>query len=83
MHKANGETNTATDAGDEPAKYACRNCGSNEVGGNSDTYPVFRAEGDKLIYLRSESNELGVLALYCNICQRRIEVDDIGEIKIE
>ncbi len=72
----------ATDANNEPAKYACRNCGSNEVGGNYDTYPVFRAEGDKLIYLRSESNERGVLALYCNECGKRVEVDDVGEIVI-
>ncbi len=71
-----------TDANNEPAKYACRFCGSNEVGGNSDTYPVFLAEGDKLIYLRSESNGSGVLALYCNECGKRIEVDDIGELVI-
>ncbi len=64
-------------------KYACRHCGSDEVMGGLDTYPVFLAEGDKLIHLRSESTDMGILALYCHSCGKNIEVEYISEIKIE
>jgi hypothetical protein len=64
-------------------KYACRNCGSDEVRGDFDTYPVFRAEGDKLAHLRSECPDGSVLALYCNECHEPIEIENLAEINIE
>ena len=64
-------------------KYACRQCGSDEVRGGFDTFPVCQAEGDKLIYLRSECPDASVLALFCLQCNERIEVEDLGEIQIE
>ena len=30
-------------------KFACKECGSDEVRGDFDTYPVFRAEDDKIV----------------------------------
>ena len=64
-------------------KYACRNCGSDEVRGDFDTYPVFRAEGDNLVHLRSESAGGSVLTLYCNECQEPIEAEVMSDIAIE
>ena len=44
--------------------------------------PGLQAEGDKIIYLRSETYpELS--ALYCNFCHRDIEIEDIDELIIE
>lgn len=64
-------------------QYACRVCGADEVRGDFDSYQVYIAQGDKLIHLRSESTDPGVLALYCNRCGEEIEIDDITEIEIE
>ena len=64
-------------------KYACTRCGSDEVRGDFDTYQVFLAEGDRLIHLRSEFTDPAILALYCNHCHVRIEIEDLSEIKIE
>ncbi len=63
-------------------KYACARCGSAEVRGDFDTCPVFRAEGDRIIYLRSETYPL-VDALYCNFCHEDIEIQNIDELIIE
>ena len=63
-------------------KYACKECGSDEVRSQFDTYQVFRAEGDKLVHLRSEFPVTGLLALYCNWCDERIQ-GDMAEITIE
>ena len=62
-------------------KYACKECGSEEVRGDFDTYQVYRAEGDKLIYLRSEFTDPVILALYCNdgSCGARI-YEDLDEV---
>ena len=46
-YQRTGGDNMLKASGDEPAKYACRNCGSNEVSTNTETYAVFRAEGDE------------------------------------
>ena len=64
-------------------KYACRECGSDEIRGESDSYPVFRAEDDKIVYLRSETLPGGPSYLYCNECEEPIEADDIGGIEID
>lgn len=64
-------------------KYACPRCGSYEVRGDFDTYQVYLAEGDKLIHLRSEWTDPAVLALYCNMCNERIEIEDLTQIMIE
>ena len=64
-------------------KYACKECGSDEVRSELNGYEVFRAEGDKLIHLRSECMEAGIIELICLSCYTQIEVDDLGSIKIE
>ena len=64
-------------------KYACAECGSDEVRGDFDTYQVYRAEGDKLIHLRSEFTDPAVLALYCTECGESIHIEDLREIEIE
>lgn len=64
-------------------KYGCRRCGSVEVRGGFDTYQVYRAEGDKLIHLRSEFTDPAILSLYCNECDGRIEIEELADIKIE
>jgi predicted RNA-binding Zn-ribbon protein involved in translation (DUF1610 family) len=71
----------ADNTGDGP-KFGCVHCGSDEVRGSLDAYPVFRAEGETLVYLRSESMERGVLALNCHSCGRPIAIDDTGDIVI-
>lgn len=63
-------------------KYACKECGSDEVRSQFDTYQVFRAEGDKLVHLRSEFPVTGLLALYCNWCDEQIQ-GNMAEITIE
>ena len=70
-----------TDTNDRP-KYACARCGSDEVRGDFDTCPVFRAEGNKIIYLRSETYP-EICALYCNFCHEDIEIENIDELIIE
>ena len=64
-------------------KYACRNCGSDEVRGDFDTYQVYRAEGDRLVHLRSEFTDPAILALYCAECHEPIEIGDLAELKIQ
>lgn len=71
------------DSNEVSPKYGCRRCGSVEVRGDFDTYQVYRAEGDKLIHLRSEFTDPAVLSLYCNECGGRIEIGDLCDIKIE
>ena len=63
-------------------KYACKECGSDEVMSQFDTYQVFRAEDDKLVHLRSEFPVTGLLALYCNMCGEQIQ-GNMAEITIE
>ena len=70
-----------TDINDRP-KYACPYCGSAEVRGDFDAYPVFLADGDKLVYLRSETTDAGVLELYCNSCHDLI-TDDLDDVEFE
>ena len=72
-----------TQHGETIPKYACGICGSDEVRGDFDSYPVFLAQDDKIIYLRSETIVAGLSALYCNQCDEEIESDDYGEIEIE
>ena len=64
-------------------KYACTRCGSVEVRGDLDTYQVYLAEDDKLIHLRSEFTDPAILALYCNACGERIQIENLSEITIE
>ena len=72
----------STNNNDIRPKYACTRCGNNEVRGDFDTCPVFLAEGDRIIYLRSETYpELS--ALYCNRCHEDIEIEDLDELIIE
>ena len=72
------------DNNDNRPRYACSICGSDEVRGNFDTYPVFLAEGDRLVYRRLESTDAGIEALYCNECHEQIEIDDneLGNLDI-
>ena len=70
-----------TDINNRP-KYACFHCGNTEVRGDFDTCPVFRAEGERIIYLRSETYPL-IDALYCNRCHADIEIENIDELIIE
>lgn len=44
--------------------------------------PVFRAEGERIIYLRPETYPL-VDALYCNRCHADIEIENLDELIIE
>ena len=67
---------------DAPPKYACTHCGSTEVRADFDTCPVFRAEGDKIIFLRTETYP-EICALYCNFCHEDIEIENIDELIIE
>lgn len=64
-------------------QYACRICGSGEIRGEPDSYPVFRAEDDKIVYLRSETLPGGLSYLYCNECDEPIEADDLGRIRVD
>lgn len=64
-------------------QYACRICGSDEIRGEMDSYPVFRAEDDKIVYLRSETLPGGLSYLYCNECDEPIEADDLGRIRVD
>ena len=68
---------------DAQPKYACKACGSDEVRGDFDTYQVYRAEGDKLVHLRSEFTDPAILELFCNICHELIEIEDFAGIIIE
>lgn len=63
-------------------KYACKECGSDEVRSEYDSYQVFRAEDDKLVHLRSEFPVTGLLALYCNWCGEQIQ-GNMAEATIE
>lgn len=72
---------TTENSSDRP-KYACAECGNDEVRGDFDTYQVYLAEGDKLIHLRSEATDPAILELYCNACGAEVEIDDLGEIEI-
>ncbi len=63
-------------------KYACKECGNDEVRGDFDTYPVYRAEDDKIVFLRTESTDTGVMELYCSSCGEEID-EDLGGITIE
>ncbi len=80
MPEEDGEMNFYGD--DTRPKYACARCGSNEVRGEFDTCPVFRAEGDRIIYLRSETYP-DLSALYCNNCHADIEIENIDALIIE
>ncbi len=79
--KCDSETNP--DGKESPAKYACPHCGSAEVRGDFDTYQVYMAEGDKLFHLRSEFTDPAILALYCNECGERIEIENLEDVMIE
>lgn len=56
-------------------KFGCRACGSTEIEGKMDTYPVYRAVGDKLRYIRVESLEADVSELACAYCGERVNAD--------
>ena len=64
-------------------KYGCRNCGSDTLGGGLDTFPVFQAKGEVIVYLRSETLDLGILKLFCYQCHEEIEVESWEELTIE
>ena len=76
------EVNNESESKKNLPKYSCRQCGSDEVRGDFDTYQVYRAEDDKLVHLRSEFTDPVVLDLYCNECGERIEIEDLSEIKL-
>ena len=63
-------------------KFACKECGNDEVRGDFDTYPVFSAEDDKIVFLRTELTDTGVMELYCNSCGEEID-EDLDGITIE
>jgi transcription elongation factor Elf1 len=71
----------ADNTGDGP-KFGCVHCGSDEVRGSLDAYPVFRAEGETLVYLRMKSTENGVSELNCRNCGQPIPIDDPTDIHI-
>ena len=64
-------------------KYACHVCGSDEVRTDPETYQVFLAQGDKLIFLRSDFNASGLSTIYCNECDEEIEVENLGDVVVE
>ena len=66
----------------ERPKYACPHCGSTEVRGEFDSYPVFRAEENNLVYARSETIVSGLSELLCNVCHNFI-TDDLYDAEIE
>ena len=72
---------TTENSSDRP-KYACDQCGNDEVRGDFDTYQVYRAEGDRLIHLRSEATDPAILELYCNSCGAEIWLEDLDEVEI-
>lgn len=57
-------------------KYACRLCGSADIRGGLDSYPVFQAEGDMLVYRRSEPSGWGIEYLYCLQCGKQLELTE-------
>ena len=71
-----------TNNDDVSSKYACPHCGSVEVRGEFDSYPVFLADGDTLVYTRSETIVAGLSALYCNTCHNFI-TDDLHDAAIK
>ena len=64
------------------SRLTCPRCGTTEVRGDLDTYPVFGVDGRRLIYLRSESVPGGITALYCNSCHGFI-TDELEDVPIE
>ena len=64
-------------------RYACPHCGSTEVRGDFDTYPVFLAEDNKIVYQRLESTDAGVSELYCNSCHELIVDGLSADLDIE
>ena len=56
-------------------KYACRECGSDELRGEMHGFEVFRAEGDKIIHVRSEGTDGGLGGLFCYECDEPIPVE--------
>ena len=83
VHPASDEGSPIVEADEELPKYACSHCGSDEVRGDFDTYPVYRTEGDRLIHLRTECPDPSVMALYCTNCHEPIEIEDLSGLKIE
>ena len=63
-------------------RFACKECGSDEVRGDFDTYPVYRAEDDKIVFIRTELTDIGVTELYCNSCGEGID-ENLEGITIE
>lgn len=57
-------------------KYQCRACGCVEVAGGLDSYPIFRAEGEKLVYVRTVSYDADISSLTCAECGEDIEASD-------
>ena len=77
MPNANGEV--SAHEGEQLPKYACPLCGSIEVLGPIDTYPIYVAEGDYLYFSHSEIADSDDLALSCRGCGEAIEIDDTSE----
>ena len=63
-------------------KYACPNCGGDEVHSDLNAHDVFRAEGDKIVYLRSNSLDGLVMQLFCVRCGEEVPLDDKSDLKI-
>lgn len=55
-------------------KYACKECGSNEVISEMHGFEVFRAVGDKIVHVRSEGTDGGLAGLFCYECDEPIPV---------
>ena len=67
---------------DNTPQYACRLCGSDEIRGDFDSYAVYRAEGDSLVFLYSELTDPIATSLYCVRCGGRLELtqEELGNI---
>ena len=63
-------------------KYACPSCGGDEVHSDLNAYDVYRAEGDKLVFLRSDGLDGLVTQLFCVNCGEEVPIGDKSELKI-
>ncbi len=72
-----------SDEADPLPKYACQGCGATEVRGDPDTYPVYEAEGDKLLFRRTETTDFVSSALFCTDCGEEIPGVDLEDPTIE
>ncbi|MCY4047756.1 MAG: hypothetical protein OXF42_06620 [Candidatus Dadabacteria bacterium] len=63
-------------------KYSCKACGNNHFVAPADALDVFRGEGDKLIFVRTEAANCGPEYLCCEECGEGLDID-VSAVLIE